>query len=208
MRQPEATSRGAIREARQDRFRRCRGNLRSGDQTHHALRGVKSEEQQAALILHKTRDLLVRQRTMLINALRTHLGEYGIVKAQGPAGVNSLLALMLEAQDGVPADARSALRSIVAQFHPLVRDMEHLKKQILDWHRHDEVSQHLAMVPGIGPITASTIAATVSDASIFRSGHQFAAWLALTPRPHSSGGKERLCGITKRETGTFEDFSL
>lgn len=119
---------------------------------------VKSEEQQAALMLHKTRDLLVRQRTMLINALRAHLGEYGIVKAQGPAGVKSLLAVMLEAQDGVPADACSALRSIVAQFHALVRDIEHLEKQILDWHRHDEVSQHLATVPGIGPITASTIA--------------------------------------------------
>jgi len=162
---------------------------------------VKSEEQQAALMLHKTRDLLVRQRTMLINALRAHLGEYGIVKAQGPAGVKSLLALMLEAQDAVPAHARSALRSIVAQFHALVREIEHLEKQILDWHRHDEVSQRLATVPGIGPITASAIAATVPDASIFRSGRQFAAWLGLTPRPHSSGGKERLCGITKQGDG-------
>ena len=162
---------------------------------------VKSEEQQAALMLHKTRDLLVRQRTMLINALRAHLGEYGIVKAQGPAGVKSLLALMLEAEDAEPAHARSALRSIVAQFHALAREIEHLDKQILDWHRHDEVSQRLATVPGIGPITASAIAATVPDASIFRSGRQFAAWLGLTPRPHSSGGKERLCGITKQGDG-------
>ncbi|CCW19630.1 Mobile element protein [Sphingobium indicum BiD32] len=162
---------------------------------------VKSEEQQAALMLHKTRDLLVRQRTMLINALRAHLGEYGIVKAQGPAGVNSLLALVQEAQDAVPVHAQSALRSIVAQFHALVREIGHLEKQILDWHRHDEVSQRLATVPGIGPITASAIAATVPDASIFRSGRQFAAWLGLTPRPHSSGGKERLGGITKQGDG-------
>lgn len=162
---------------------------------------VKSEEQQAALMLHKTRDLLVRQRTMLINALRAHLGEYGIVKAQGPAGVHSLLALVQEKQDTVPDHARSALRSIVAQFHALVREIEHLEKQILDWHRHDEVSQRLATVPGIGPITASAIAATVPDASIFRSGRQFAAWLGLTPRPHSSGGKERLGGITKQGDG-------
>lgn len=161
---------------------------------------AKSEEQQAALMLHKTRELLVRQRTMLINALRAHLGEYGIVKAQGPAGVKSLLALMLEAQDAVPAHARSALRS-VAQFHALVREIEHLEKQILDWRRHDEVSQRLATVPGIWPITASAIAATVPDASIFRSGRQFAAWLGLTPRPHSSGGKERLCGIAKQGDG-------
>ena len=89
---------------------------------------VKSEEQQAALMLHKTRDLLVRQRTMLINALRAHLGEYGIVKAQGPAGVNSLLALVQEAQDAVPVHAQSALRSIVAQFHALGREIGHLEK--------------------------------------------------------------------------------
>lgn len=87
---------------------------------------VKSEDQQAALMLHKTRDLLVRQRTMLINALRAHLGEYGIVKAQGPAGVNSLLALVQKAQDAVPVHAQSALRSIVAQFHALAKEIGHL----------------------------------------------------------------------------------
>lgn len=138
---------------------------------------------------------------MLINALRAHLGEYGIVKAQGPAGVNSLLALVQEAQGAVPVHAQSALRSIVAQFRTLAKEIGHLEKQILDWHRHDEVSQRLATVPGIGPITASAIAATVPDASIFRSGRQFAAWLGLTPRPHSSGGKERLSGITKQDDG-------
>ncbi|MFZ1828389.1 MAG: IS110 family transposase [Candidatus Competibacteraceae bacterium] len=162
---------------------------------------VKSEEQQAALVLYKTHDLLVRQRTMLINALRAHLGEYGIVKAQGPAGVNSLLALVQEALDAVPTHARSALQSIVAQYRALLREIEHLEKQILAWHRHDEVSQRLATIPGIGPITASAIAATVPDASIFQSGRQFAAWLGLTPRPHSSGGKERLGGITKQGDG-------
>lgn len=141
-------------------------------------------------MLHKTRDLLVRQRTMLINALRAHLGEYGIVKAQGPAGVNSLLALVQEALDAVPPHSRSALQSIVAQYRALLREIAHLEKQILDWHRKDEVSQRLATIPGIGPITASAIAATVPDASILRSGRQFAAWLGLTPRPHSSGGKE------------------
>lgn len=162
---------------------------------------VKPEEQQAALMSHKTRDLLVRQRTMLINALRACLGEYGIVKAQGPAGVTAWLALVHEAQDVIPAHARSALSSIVTQFRALVREIDLLEKQILDWHRHDEVSQRLATVPGIGPITASAIAATVPDPSIFRSGRQFAAWLGLTPRPHNSGGKERLGGITKQGEG-------
>lgn len=111
---------------------------------------VKSEEQQAALVLHKTRDLLVRQRTMLINALRAHLGEYGIMKAQGPAGVNSLLALLQEAQDAVPTHARSALQSIVAQYRALLCEIEHLEKQILDWHRHGEVSQRLRQFQASG----------------------------------------------------------
>ena len=119
----------------------------------------------------------------------------------GPAGVTSLLALVEDAQDAVPAHARSALHSIITQFRALVREIDLLEKQILDWHRHDEVSQRLATVPGIGPITASAIAATVPDASIFRSGRQFAVWLGLTPRPHSSGGKERLGGITKQGDG-------
>ena len=102
-----------------------------------------------------------------------------------------MLALVHEAQDVIPAHARSALSSIVTQFRALVCEIDLLEKQILDWHRHDEVSQRLATVPGIGLITASAIAATVPDASI-RSGRQFAAWLGLTSRPHSSGGKERL----------------
>lgn len=110
---------------------------------------VKSEEQQAVLVL---------------------LGEYGIVKAQGPAGVNSLLALVQENLDAVPTHAGSALQSIAAQYRALLREIEHLAKQILDWHRDDEVSQRLATVPGIGPIAASATAATVPDASIFRTG--------------------------------------
>lgn len=101
----------------------------------------------------------------------------------------------------MPVHAQSALRSIVAQFYALGREIGHLEKQILDWHCRDEVSQRLATVPGIEPITASAIAATVPDASIFRSGRQFVAWLGLTPRPHSSGGKERLGGITKQGDG-------
>ena len=88
---------------------------------------AKSEEQQAALMLHKTRDLLVRQRPMLVNALRAHLGEYGIVKAHGPAGVNSLLALVQEAQDAVLVHAQSSLRSLVAQFHALAKKIGHLE---------------------------------------------------------------------------------
>ncbi len=162
---------------------------------------VKTPEQQAVLMLHKTRDLLVRQRTGLINALRAHLGEYGIISSKGLGGVTTLVKLVHEAQDLVPAHARSALHTIAAQLRCLAGEIERLEAQIIAWHRSDDASRRLATIPGIGPITASAIAAAVPDASMFRSGRQFAAWLGLTPRPHSSGGKERLGGISKQGDG-------
>jgi len=162
---------------------------------------VKSVEQQAVLMLHKSRDLMVRQRTMLINALRGHLAEYGIVTGLGGAGVVASLKALHEEQDRFPAHARSALHGIAAQLRALASEIERLEAQILDWHRNDETSRRLATIPGIGPITASAIAAAVPAASLFRSGRQFAAWLGLTPRANSSGGKERLGGITKQGDG-------
>ena len=162
---------------------------------------VKSVEQQAVLMLHKSRDLMVRQRTMLINALRGHLAEYGIVTGLGAAGVVASLKALHEEQDRFPAHARSALHGIAAQLRALASEIERLEAQILDWHRNDETSRRLATIPGIGPIIASAIAAAVPDASLFRSGRQFAAWLGLTPRANSSGGKERLGGITKQGDG-------
>ena len=162
---------------------------------------VKSVEQQAVLMLHKSRDLMVRQRTMLINALRGHLAEYGIVTGLGAGGVVASLKALHEEQDRFPAHARSALHGIAAQLRALTSEIDRLEAQILDWHRNDETSRRLATIPGIGPITASAIAAAVPDASLFRSGRQFAAWLGLTPRANSSGGKERLGGITKQGDG-------
>jgi transposase len=162
---------------------------------------VKSVDQQAVLMLHKTRDLLVRQRTALINALRAHLAEYGIVAGKGPGGVTALTKLLHAEQQKLPAHARSALHTIGAQLRSLASEIDRLEAQILAWHRDDDTSRRLATIPGIGPITASAIAAAVPDASLFRSGRQFAAWLGLTPRPHSSGGKERLGGISKQGDG-------
>ncbi|SMD00611.1 IS110 family transposase [Novosphingobium sp. B1] len=162
---------------------------------------VKSVEQQAVLMLHKSRDLIVRQRTMLINALRGHLAEYGIVTGLGAGGVVDALKALYEEQDRFPAHARSALHGIAAQLRALASEIDRLEAQILDWHRNDETSRRLATIPGIGPITASAIAAAVPDPSLFRSGRQFAAWLGLTPRANSSGGKERLGGITKQGDG-------
>ncbi len=162
---------------------------------------VKTPEQQAVLMLHKTRDLLVRQRTGLINALRAHLAEYGIISSKGPGGVTVLMKVLHEAQARLPAHARSALHTTGSQLRALASEVDRLEAQILAWHRADDASRRLATIPGIGPITASAIAATVPDATMFRSGRQFAAWLGLTPRPHSSGGKEKLGGISKQGDG-------
>lgn len=163
---------------------------------------VKSVDRQAVLMLHKTRDLLVRQRTALINALRAHLSEYGIVTSKGPGGVTALMKLLYEGQEKLPAYARSAMHTISAQLRSLASEVDRREIQILVWHRADDTSRRRATIPGIGPITASAIAAAVPDASLFRFGRQFAAWLGLTPRPHSSGGKERLAASASRATGT------
>lgn len=108
---------------------------------------VKSREQQGVLMLHKTRDLLVRQRTALINALRAHLAEYGMVTATGPGGVNALTKLLHEEQDNLPEHARSALFSVVTQLDALQRQIDHLEEEILAWHRADETSRRLATDP-------------------------------------------------------------
>lgn len=159
---------------------------------------VKSMEQQGVLMLHKTRDLLVRQRTMLINALRGHLAELGIIAAQGSAGVKAAIEAFHMAQDSLPALACKALHGLIDQMRALACEIEKTEKTILAWHRHNAASRRLADIPGIGPITASAITAAVPDATLFSSGRSFAAWLGLTPRSYSSGGKEKLVGISKR----------
>ena len=159
---------------------------------------TKTMEQQSVLMLHKVRDLLIKQRTMLINALRSHLAEFGVVSAQGPAGLQAAIVSLHEMQDQWPEPARVALHGIVDQLRDLARQIEKAETRLQAWHRKDEISRRLAQVPGIGPITASAIVATVPDASIFRSGRQFAAWLGLPPKAHSSGGKEKLGGISKQ----------
>jgi transposase len=162
---------------------------------------IKTEEQQATLMLHKTRDLLVRQRTMLMNALRAHLAEYGIVSAQGVGGVGSAIKALHEDQASLPMLARFALHGLVAQLRSIEGEIEKIEAEILKWHRSNEASRRLATIPGIGLITASAIAASVPDATLFRSGRQFAAWLGLTPKSHSSGGTERQVGISKQGDG-------
>lgn len=162
---------------------------------------VKTTAQQGALMLHKSRDLLVRQRTMLINALRGHLGEFGIIAPQGSAGVRVALRPLSVERDRLPELAQAALRGLASQLEALSEEIAALERRILAWHRADETSRRLATIPGIGPITASAMAASVPDPNLFKSGRQFAAWLGLTPRAHSSGGKERQVGISKMGDG-------
>ena len=162
---------------------------------------TKTVEQQSVLMLHKTRDLLIKQRTMLINALRSHLAELGVISANGPAGFQAAVAMLHEMQHQWPELVRVALHGIVDHLRDLRQQIEKLETRIHAWHRQNEVSRRLGKVPGIGPITASAIVAAIPDASIFRSGRQFAAWLGLTPKAHSSGGKEKLGGISKQGDG-------
>ena len=162
---------------------------------------VKSAEQQAVLMLHKARELLVRQRTMLTNAIRAHLAEYGMIAAQGPGGLATLLAAFGENESRLPAFAQEAIAGLIDQCQHAKRQIAAMETKILTWHRTNSASRRLATIPGVGPITASAIAASVPDASIFRSGRQFAAWLGLTPRAHSSGGKQRPTGISKQGDG-------
>ena len=160
---------------------------------------VKTIEQQSALLMHRARDLLIRQRTMLVNALRGHMAEFGLVEAQGLHKVAGLIAIVMDDSDKrIPVMARQALKMLTGQINELQTRISALETQVLAWHKNNPVSQRLATIPGVGPIIATAIAATVADASVFRSGREFAAWLGLVPRQSSTGGKARLGGISKR----------
>ncbi|HEX5600063.1 MAG TPA: IS110 family transposase [Hyphomicrobiaceae bacterium] len=161
---------------------------------------VKSAEQQAALMLHRSRDLLVRQRTQLINALRAHLAEIGLVAATGVDGLKSLLAIVHEAGESgeLPSQMRQGLQALVAQLAALQEQIGTLEHGIHAQHRASEASQRLETIPGIGVIGATAIAATITDPSAFKSGRELAAWIGLVPRQSSTGGKQKLGGISKQ----------
>lgn len=159
---------------------------------------VKSAGQQSALLLHRTRDLLIRQRTMLVNALRAHMAEFGIVAPQGIRNVRKLFEIIDGADERLPTLVRRILSRLFSQLAALTKEIIGLEKQIKAWHLDHQVSRRLTSVPGVGPITASAIAATAVDPGSFTSARDFAAWLGLTPRQNSSGGKERRGGISKR----------
>lgn len=159
---------------------------------------TKSVAQQGILMLHRVRELLVRQRTMLANATRGHLAEFGVIAPQGLGHVGKLVDDASGPESALPEPARLALQELATQLSDIDSRIAKLDAGILAWHRESAVSKRLTTIPGIGPITASAIAATVPDPSVFRSGRAFAAWIGLVPRQHSSGGKQRLGGISKR----------
>jgi transposase len=160
---------------------------------------VKTETQQAILMLHRVRDQLIGQRTATINALRGHLAELGIVAAQRQAGLRQLLAALGDLEDGrVPPLAREVLQVLVTHLRDLEDKIAALDRRLLALTRTNPVCRSLLEVPGIGPVIATAFAATVPDATAFRSGRHLAAWLGLVPKQHATGGKERRLGLSKR----------
>ena len=165
---------------------------------------VKSIDQQGALMVHRCRDLLIRQRTQLINALRGHLAKLGLIAAEGREGVAALIALVRdETRAALPKPMRGALLALIAQLEDLHVQIGTLEKSIHELHRASGASRRLETIPGIGVIGASAIAATITDPSVFKSGRDLAAWIGLVPRQNSSGGKERLGHISKQGDRTL-----
>jgi len=160
---------------------------------------VKSVEQQGQLMLHRTRDLLMRQRTQVINALRAHMAELGITAAQGREGIKELLKIIAREQDArLPVDAHASLVVLAAELQAVQTMIGSIEKRIIVQHRSNEASKRLKTIPGIGILGATAIAATVADPKVFRSGRDFAAWIGIVPREDSTGGKQKLGPISKQ----------
>ena len=158
---------------------------------------VKRPEQQAITAVHRTRALLVRQRTMAANALRAAFAEFGVVAPVGLKGLETLMA-QLPTPAPVPEAAHTALMMLARQWRTLDADIKVLEQQIVQLVRSDKSARRIMAVPGVGPITASAILATVPDMKQFRSGRGFAAWLGLTPRQNNSAFTRRSGGISKQ----------
>ena len=160
---------------------------------------TKTEEQQSVLMLHKTRQLLVRQRTMLSNAIRGHLAEFGVTARKGRLGLEKLRAIIGDQDDEqIPAFARFALISLSEQYEAVQAQIVGLERRLYAWHRSNETSRRLAEVPGIGPLVATALTASVTDPTVFASGRGMAAWIGLVPKEVSTGGKRRLGSISKQ----------
>jgi transposase len=160
---------------------------------------IKNAEQQAVLSLHRARQGFVKARTAQANQIRGLLTEYGIVMPRGIDNIAKHLPEILEdGENDLPGVFRQLLHRLSEHLKALNRQVDELDAQIQRWHRENATSRKLAAIPGIGPITASALVASIGDAKSFENGRQLAAWLGMVPRQHSSGGKQTLLGISKR----------
>lgn len=160
---------------------------------------TKTVEQQSVLVLHRTRTMLIRHRTRMGNTIRAHLAEFGITESIGRIGLSRLVALIASGEDDrIPDVTRRALMCLVDQYCLLQGQILELDRQVIAWHKSNEASRRLATIPGIGPLAASALVASVGNASSFKNGRSFAAFIGLVPKQSSSGGKERLGRISKR----------
>jgi transposase len=160
---------------------------------------TKTPEQQSCLMLHRTRHLFIRQQTAVINSIRAHLAEFGIVAPVGRNGVEQLLAVVADAGDKrLPEIARACVAALGAQLQTLKAQVLQFDRLIIAWHRSSEASQRLDAIPGVGPALATALVASVANPRAFRSGRDFSAWIGLVPKQNSSGGKDRLGHISKR----------
>jgi len=160
---------------------------------------TKTPEQQSCLMLHRTRHLFIRQQTAVINSIRAHLAEFGIVAPVGRNGVEQLLGVVADSNDRrLPEVARACVAALGAQLQTQKAQILEFDRLIRAWHRSSEASKRLDEVPGIGPALATALVASVADPKAFRSGRDFSAWIGLVPKQHSSGGKDRLGSISKQ----------
>jgi transposase len=160
---------------------------------------TKTAEQQSCLTLHRSRHLFIRQQTAVINAIRAHLAEFGIVAPVGRNGVEHLLGVVADYGDKrLPDVARTCVAALGAQLQMLKAQILEFDRLIMAWHRSNETSKRLDDLPGVGPALATALVASVADPKAFRSGRDFSAWIGLVPKQHSSGGKEKLGSISKQ----------
>ena len=160
---------------------------------------TKTAEQQGCLTLHRTRHLFIRQQTSVINAIRAHLAEFGIVAPVGRRGVDQLLAVVADTSDKrLPEVARACIAALGAQLQMLKAQILEFDRMIRAWHRSSETSKRLDAIPGVGPALATALVASVADPKAFRSGRDFSAWIGLVPKQTSSGGKDKLGSISKQ----------
>lgn len=160
---------------------------------------TKTPEQQSCLMLHRTRHLFIRQQTAVINAIRAHLAEFGIVAPVGRNGVEQLLGVVADSNDKLlPEVARACVAALGAQLRMQKAQILEFDRMIRAWHRSSEASRRLDEIPGVGPVLATALVGSVADPKAFRSGRDFSAWIGLVPKQHSSGGKDKLGSISKQ----------